>query len=122
MKHLQAVNKYFWKYRNRLLAGVLFIIISNYFAILAPQITAYVVDKVQLLLPGATARPLSRQTDPLVNIFTDWMEGLNWSFGSIVTMCGVTILVLALIRGVFMFFMRQTIIVMSRHIEFDREK
>lgn len=121
MKHLKAVNKYFWKYRNRLLAGVLFIIISNYFAILAPQITAYVVDKVQQLLPGATARPLSRQTDPLVNIFTDWMESLNWSFGSIVTMCGVTILVLALIRGVFMFFMRQTIIVMSRHIEFDQK-
>ncbi|HSC52148.1 MAG TPA: ABC transporter ATP-binding protein [Phnomibacter sp.] len=121
MKHLKAVNKYFWKYRYRLSAGILFIIISNYFAILAPQITAYVVDKVQQLLPGAAVRPLARQTDPLVNILTDWIESLQWSFSGIVALCGLSILLLALIRGLFMFFMRQTIIVMSRHIEFDQK-
>jgi ATP-binding cassette subfamily B protein len=121
MKHLKALNKYFWKYRYRLVAGILFIIVSNYFAILAPQITAYVVDKVQMLLPGAVQKPLARQTDPLVNLFVDWVEGLNWQFTGIVALCGITILVLAIFRGVFMFFMRQTIIVMSRHIEFDQK-
>ena len=119
MKHLKSLNKFFWKYRARLSAGMLFIIISNYFAILAPQITAYVVDKVQQLLPGATVRPPSRQTDPLVNYFIAWAESLNWSFNGLVALCGGTILLLALIRGLFMFFMRQTIIVMSRYIEYD---
>jgi ATP-binding cassette, subfamily B, multidrug efflux pump len=47
MKHLHAVNKYFLKYKWRLILGVVFIIISNYFGILAPQITGYVVDKVE---------------------------------------------------------------------------
>src|SRR5438105_10003021 len=39
----------------------------------------------------------------------------------IVILCGITILVLALLRGFFMFLMRQTIIVMSRHIEYDQK-
>jgi ATP-binding cassette subfamily B multidrug efflux pump len=42
-------------------------------------------------------------------------------FPATVTLAGITILVLALIRGIFMFLMRQTIIVMSRHIEFDQK-
>jgi ATP-binding cassette subfamily B protein len=40
---------------------------------------------------------------------------------SVIAFCGITILVLALIRGIFMFLMRQTIIVMSRHIEYDQK-
>lgn len=119
MKHLKALNKYFWKYRVRFLAGIFFIIISNYFAILAPQITSYVVDRVQQLLPGGQVKHIAKQTDPLVNIFIAWIEKLNWSFSGIVAMAGITILLLALVRGLFMFFMRQTIIVMSRHVEFD---
>jgi ATP-binding cassette subfamily B multidrug efflux pump len=119
MKHLKALNKYFWKYRVRLLAGVFFIIISNYFSILAPQITAYVVDKVQQLLPGAVQRPIASQSDPLVNLFIEWTKTLSWSFSGIVALSSVTILILAILRGFFMFLMRQTIIVMSRHIEFD---
>lgn len=121
MKHLKALNKYFWKYRFRLVTGLCFIIVSNYLAILAPQITSYVVDKVQHLLPGAVQRPLARQTDPLVNLFIDWVEQLDWSFSGIVTLCGITILMLAIVRGIFMFFMRQTIIVMSRYIEYDQK-
>lgn len=121
MKHLRAVNKYFWKYRYRLMAGVFFVIISNYFAILAPQITAYVVDRVQQLLPGAVQRPVARQTDPLVNLFIGWLDGLSWSFSGVVALCGVSILLLAVVRGIFMFFMRQSLIVMSRHIEFDQK-
>src|ERR1700694_1269716 len=47
MKHLRAVNKYFWKYRMRFLWGLVFIILSNYFRILTPQITGYVVNSVE---------------------------------------------------------------------------
>jgi ATP-binding cassette subfamily B protein len=121
MRHLRPVNKYFWKYRHRLFAGIGFIILSNYFAILAPQITAYVVDKVQWMLPGATQKPLARQSDPLINLLVAWLESLPLSFGSVVALCGVTILLLAIVRGALMFLMRQTIIVMSRHIEFDQK-
>src|ERR1700742_4245769 len=47
LKHLKAVNKYFWKYRWRFLLGIIFIILSNYFRILAPQVTGYVVNTVE---------------------------------------------------------------------------
>ena len=46
MKHLKAVNKYLWKYRWRFLLGMVFVILSNYFRILTPQITGYVVNSV----------------------------------------------------------------------------
>ena len=44
MKHLKAINKYFWKYRFRLGLGVLFVFLSNYFNVLTPQITGFVID------------------------------------------------------------------------------
>ena len=43
------------------------------------------------------------------------------SFGQKILWCGITILVLALISGIFMFLMRQTIIVMSRLIEYSQK-
>ncbi len=121
MKELAALNKYFYKYRKRYLAGLLFVVISNYFAILAPQITAYVVDKVQQVLPGYVPRPLAPQIDPLVRAFVNWVETSGFSFNAIIALCGVSILVLALIRGLFMFLMRQTIIVASRYIEYEQK-
>lgn len=103
----------------RLLAGIGFIVFSNYLAILAPQITAYVVDRVQQLLPGGVIKPVAKQTDPFVNLFIDFIETQNWSFSGLVAVCAIVILFLAIFRGIFMFFMRQTIIVMSRYIEYD---
>ena len=47
LKHLKAVNKYFWKYRWRFLLGLIFVILSNYFRILTPQVTGYVVNSVE---------------------------------------------------------------------------
>jgi ATP-binding cassette subfamily B multidrug efflux pump len=55
VKHLKALNKYLWKYRVRLGIGTLFIIVSNYFGVLAPQITGYIIDFVQRSLPGLQA-------------------------------------------------------------------
>jgi len=121
MKHLKAINKYFWKYRLRLATGIIFIIISNYFAILAPQLTGYVVDRVQQTLPGATEKTLAPQKDILMRAFVNWVEAGDWTFSQMVALSGLVMLIMALFRGIFMFFMRQTVIVMSRLIEYDQK-
>jgi ATP-binding cassette, subfamily B, multidrug efflux pump len=124
LKHLRALNKYFWKYRVRLGIGALFIIISNYFGVLFPQVTGFVIDHVQKNLPGYQPRKNQPNYDLLVQRFGTWIEQ-NFSgsaqVNKVVIICGITILVLALLKGFFMFLMRQTIIVMSRHIEFDQK-
>jgi ATP-binding cassette subfamily B protein len=56
-----------------------------------------------------------------VQKFIDYTESANFSFGDKVALCMISLMVLALLGGLFMFFMRQTIIVMSRHIEFDQK-
>ncbi len=132
MRHLKAVNKYFRKYKWRLLLGIFFVTISNYFGILAPQVTGYVVDKVQEKMqqlhgevPAAetAVKGTRAEYDPLVNVFISELESRiqNHDFTWLVMVCGITLLVLALLRGLFMFFMRQSLIVMSRFIEYDQK-
>lgn len=124
MKHLKALNKYFWKYRYRLGIGALFIILSNYFAVLAPQVTSFIIDFVQQKMNGYVPKPRPREYDLLVMHFIEFVEARFSAESDVykaVILCGITILVLALIRGFFMFLMRQTIIVMSRHIEYDQK-
>ena len=127
MKHLSAVNKYFWKYKTRLCFGILFIILSNYFRILSPQVSGYVVDKVTQAIKIKNGIPVSNiharniNYDVLVKQLINWVEDGNVSYGHIVVLSGITLLVLALLGGFFMFLMRQTIIVMSRHIEYDQK-
>ncbi len=119
MKHLKALKKYFWKYRVRLGIGILFIIISNYFGVLSPQVTGFVIDFVQQKLTGPHQKSLPSNYDVLVEKFIDWVTAIRGA--NVVAISGITILVLALLRGFFMFLMRQTIIVMSRHIEYDQK-
>lgn len=121
MKHLKAVNKYFLKYKWRFGAGIVFIIISNYFAVLAPQVTGFVVDKVQHLFQEKTGTVPTPQKDVLMRAFVRWVESSDWTFGQIVALSGFVILLLAILRGIFMYLMRQTIVVMSRFIEFDQK-
>lgn len=121
MKHLSYLNKYFWKYRWRLLLGIVFIFISNYFAVLAPQVTGYIIDKVQGFLTNSTPKGLLRQDDWLVVATVNWIEAMSMSPTGIVALLAGMLLLFAVLRGFFMFLMRQTIIVMSRHIEFDQK-
>lgn len=121
LKHLAALNHYFWKYRKRFFIGMFFVVASNYFAVLAPQITGYVINQVQQQLPGKHPVVSQGARDSLVNAFITWISGFQLSFGWLVAVCSLTILLIAIVRGVLMFFMRQTIIVMSRHIEFDQK-
>ncbi len=104
----------------RFFIGIVFVIATNYLAVLAPQITGYVVGLVQAKLPGSkTVSPIHNE---MVTIGIDQISThYNFTFAGLVTFCSLIILILAIIRGVFMFFMRQTIIVMSRHIEFDQK-
>jgi ATP-binding cassette subfamily B protein len=120
VKELSALNVFFWKYRARFFIGIVFVIATNYLAVLAPQITGYVVGLVQAKLPGT--KSVSPVHNEMVTIGIDQISNYyNFSFAGLVTFCSLIILILAIIRGVFMFFMRQTIIVMSRHIEFDQK-
>ncbi|HLL44078.1 MAG TPA: ABC transporter transmembrane domain-containing protein, partial [Segetibacter sp.] len=121
MRHLSAINKYFWKYKVRFVVGILFVIASNYFAVLAPQVTSYVVNQVQQRLPNAKHAPERLWNDPLVQWFINAIEPMKGDFIKLVAVCSIIILLLAVIRGILMFFMRQTIIVMSRHIEYDQK-
>ncbi len=121
LKHLSALNKYFWKYRKRFFIGIFFVVASNYFAVLAPQITGFVVNQVQQRLPGAHPAATRPVHDKLVDWFIDSVQTGNFSFGWLIALCSITILGIAIIRGILMFFMRQTIIVMSRHIEYDQK-
>ncbi len=122
MKHLAVLNKYFWKYKWFFLLGIIFIILSNYFRILSPQVTKYVLNTVEHSLKKTdTVGPMAAVNyDPLVkNLFVDNLQ--TSSLKNKIFVCGIILLVLALVSGFFMFLMRQTIIVMSRHIEYEQK-
>lgn len=124
LRQLRALNKYFWKYRVRFGIGAFFIILSNYFGVLFPQVTGFIIDYVQKTLPGYQPKKVQPEYDILVQRFADWVElnyGGSAQVAKVVVFSGITILLLALLRGFFMFLMRQTIIVMSRHIEYDQK-
>lgn len=76
---------------------------------------------MQNYLSGTHSEQKSAKYDFLVNRFIDKVSAAHFDIGGVVALCGITILVLALLRGFFMFLMRQTIIVMSRHIEYDQK-
>ncbi len=108
MKELSHLNKYLIKYKYHLFLGILFIIISNVFAILPAQIVRYSVDIISNELSLYDAL----QGLDIQNVFAD-------SFATNIFICGLAILLMALLRGFFLFLVRQTIIAMSRHIEYD---
>ena len=122
MKYLSSLNHFFWKYKLRLLLGVSFIVLSNYFRILSPQLTGYVVNTIVQKVDVATNHSpakTSKEYDFVVHKIITALEAQ--SFSEKFLWCGITLLVLAIISGLFMFLMRQTIIVMSRLIEYDQK-
>lgn len=108
MKNLAALNKYIWRYKWRLIAGMLFVAISNVFAVVPPVVIRNVIDRVMV---NINSYRLAVGTAAAERV-QDYIFGL-------VFQSGMLLLGLAIARGVFMFFMRQTIIVMSRHVEYD---
>ncbi len=121
MSSLSPLRPLFWKYRFRFFSGIVFILISNYFAVLSPQLTGYVIDSVQQYLPGGNPSSSKTFQDPLVRWVVAEINQYTSSFNTVVILCGVVLLLLALFRGFFMFLMRQTIVVMSRLMEYDQK-
>lgn len=98
MGSLKHINKYLYKYRFRLLLGIFFVGISNYFAVNAVPYIRLTIDYLKTsLLAGISP------SDSYHQLFTYGMYMLGY----------------AALSGFFLFLMRQTIIVMSRMIEYD---
>jgi len=108
LKALAHLNKYLVKYKWYLILGTLFTIISNLFGIIPAQLVRYALDLVK---------------DTLDVYFLFEGSPIQSSFYGIfafsILLYGLLILAMALLKGVFLFMVRQTLIVMSRHIEFD---
>lgn len=123
MKHLSSLNKYFWKYKWHFLLGFIFVVLTNYFRILAPQLTGYVVNTVvQSIQVGQVNDNNTKQTEKSYDyIVRKVIDSFDDNTGNKILYAGITLFVIAIISGFFMFLMRQTIIVMSRHIEYDQK-
>lgn len=108
MKELAYLNKFFYNYRWRFLPGVLFVIISNLFAVLPAQVIRIAFDLVN-------------ENIAIYRLFNGFEKQklIAAIFGQSLLFFGLIVLALSLLRGIFLFFMRQTIILMSRHIEYD---
>lgn len=98
MKHLFYLNKFLWKYRYTLILGTIFIVIANIFALYPAEFVRIAFDSV---VDSLTKKTVKHEVHKILLTYS----GL--------------ILLFAILKGIFMYFMRQTIIVMSRRIEFD---
>jgi ATP-binding cassette subfamily B protein len=108
MKELGYLNKYLLKYKWHLIFGTLFVIISNAFQIVPGQLVRYSID---LVVDHINVYRAFQGLDLQNSFFHVFAFGILVDAGMI--------LLMALLRGVFLYFVRQTLIVMSRHIEYD---
>lgn len=108
MKELAYLNKFFYKYRWRLLPGVIFVVISNIFGVVPAQVIRLAFDLVT-------------ENIAIYRLFDGFARQgiIKEIFGQSLLLFGAMVLLLAILRGIFLFFMRQTIILTSRHIEYD---
>ncbi len=135
MRPLLKLNPYFAKHPWHLLLGVVFIALSNLFAVYAPQVVREAID---LIAESFRQRDLPAEQRMIAapDLLTRWIAwtGMDLkerlgAIGSDAQLTGTVVwlaallaglyLALALLKGFFMFLMRQTIIVMSRSIEYD---
>ena len=110
MQHLKVLHKFFLKYKYLLLLGILFVAAGNYFRAWQPQVIREALDYVLEQLKAYQVAD-----EPGKKIILSTLSGALFRFGGLVV-------ILALVMGIFMYFMRQTIIVMSRLIEYDQRK
>ena len=108
MKELAYLNKYFVKYKGLFLLGILFTILSNLFGIIPAQIVRHALELVET------------NVDHYFLFRHSGFQSVTYktlTFG--ISVLGGMIILMAIIKGVFLFAVRQTLIVMSRHIEYD---
>ena len=152
MRSLAALNKYFWKYRWRLLLGFIFIVFTNLFAVKTPELIGDGVsvlrdanEKYFVPLYERKATEPDFDRDELVNgediDLPETLQQVSDIFGinasaatglmsyeqmlkalmQIGVLLSLLYVIIYLLKGVFLFFTRQTIIVMSRLIEYDQK-
>ncbi len=109
MKHLFALNKYLSKYKWHILLGIVFVSIYRFCSILIPQTIRDALDFVFAKVEE------NKTVGNAAGSFTEL-------YGSDILYYSVKMIGFALVMGVFMYLMRQTIIVMSRLIEYDLRK
>ncbi len=108
MKELKYLNKYLLKYKWHLILGLVFVIISNIFQIIPAQMVRHSID---LVVDNIRVYRSFNESTSQENFFGIFARGI--------LLYAVLILVMALLRGVFLYFVRQTLIVMSRLVEYD---
>ena len=123
MKQLSTLNKYFWKYRWHFMLGFIFVVLTNYFRILAPQLTGYVVNTVvqSIKSPNVDGIDIKKSETNYDFAVREVISRFEEDPANKILYAGITLFVIAIISGLFMFLMRQTIIVMSRHVEYDQK-
>lgn len=98
MKELQYLNKYFVKYKFHFLLGILITIVAQIFSLFTPKLVSQSFQAIESFHS-------SKMTSEMIK--AELIENVFWIIGT------------TLIAGVLTFLMRQTLIVMSRHVEFD---
>ncbi|AXT20636.1 ATP-binding cassette domain-containing protein [Flavobacteriaceae bacterium AU392] len=98
MKELQYINKFFKRYKYSLLLGVFITIVSKIFALFTPRLIGQSITVIADHINGKI---------PADVYSSELTKNILYLIGA------------AIIAGVFSFLMRQTIITVSRHIEFD---
>jgi ATP-binding cassette subfamily B multidrug efflux pump len=105
VKHLKTLNKYLWKYKWHLGLGLVFIIVSDLYGVWAQIYVRQGIDAI------------AGYTDKMDNFVDN--PSLKSEFYDVIIYCILLFLAFNLIKGFFLFCQRQTIIVMSRRIEYD---
>lgn len=110
MRSLLSLTKYLSKYTKYLIIGLVFVLLSNVFAILIPPIMRESIDGLLLML----------DQDKMPHYFNRIPHYFHSLLG-IAMLSGGLILLSAILKGICMYFMRMTIIVISRYIEYDQK-
>src|SRR3546814_19058754 len=107
MTSLAYLNMSLFMYRFRLILGTIFVVVSNFFAVVPAQIIRMAFDLVN-------------ENIAVMQLFSGFqLQPSAYSIlGTVVLIFGALVLLMALLRGIFLFFMRQTIIVVSRLIDY----
>ena len=103
--------------------GFIFVVLTNYFRILAPQLTGYVVNTVvqSIKSPNVDGIDIKKSETNYDFAVREVISRFEEDPANKILYAGITLFVIAIISGLFMFLMRQTIIVMSRHVEYDQK-
>jgi ATP-binding cassette subfamily B protein len=108
MQALARLTPYYWHYKHLFGPGLLAAMVSAIFALVVPIVVREAVDTIPRMVS-------------LYTLYRDSAvaEYLFWDFFATLLLAGVTIVGLSAVSGFFSFVMRQTLVVASRHAEFD---